>query len=200
MTGFCPLVGNGEAWSKIAYDLGIGGLTSLMFYILLVRLPDSQRRRRTKRSLAGHYKAFKEDLISTILGVGVVSYAADEVVRLMDQKAFREYFEEPVSDGQNRWHRFLNNIEAHHIRDILTTMEIFRDEISYTLNTTYIPDDKPFEFLKRLSAAIYLQKDATPEYEPVKQLSRFLWELLAGWNFVTGYRERDIVQEMIDAI
>jgi len=77
-------------------------------------------------------------------------------------------------------------------------MEIFRDEI--VLNTTDIADDEPFEFFKRLSAAIYVQKEVTPDYDPVKQLSGFLWNLLAGWDWVSGYRERDIVQEMIEAI
>ena len=122
------------------------------------------------------------------------------VKRLLDQKVFRNYFKEKVSASEERWHRFLNRLEAHHIRELLTTMEIFRDEISFVLNTTDIADDEPFEFFKRLSAAIYVQKEVTPDYDPVKQLSGFLWNLLAGWDWVSGYRERDIVQEMIEAI
>jgi len=59
----CVPLPNGDAWFKIGYDLGIGGLTSLMFYVLLVRLPDAQKRGRVKRSLSGHYLAFRKDLI-----------------------------------------------------------------------------------------------------------------------------------------
>ncbi|WKA26218.1 hypothetical protein [Bradyrhizobium roseum] len=196
----CVTLPNGGAWYKIAYDLGIGGLTSLMFYFLLVRLPEGQKRRRVKRSLSGHYRAFRKDLISTILAATEGSYDYDTVEKLLDQRAFREHFKEKVSESEERWHRFLNRLEEHHIRDLLTTMEIFRDEISFLLNTIYIADDEPFEFFKRLSAAIYAQKDVTPEYDPVKQLAGFLWNLLAGWDWVSGYRERDVVQEMIEAI
>jgi hypothetical protein len=164
----CVPLPNGDAWFKIGYDLGIGGLTSLMFYVLLVRLPDAQKRGRVKRSLSGHYLAFRKDLISTILGATEGSYDYDLVKRLLDQKVFRNYFKEKVSASEERWHRFLNRLEAHHIRELLTTMEIFRDEISFVLNTTDIADDEPFEFFKRLSAAIYVQKEGTPDYDPVQ--------------------------------
>jgi hypothetical protein len=56
----CPSVDNAEAWNKVAYDLGLGGLTSLMFYGLLVRLPDWRRRRRIKRLLSNRYRVFNE--------------------------------------------------------------------------------------------------------------------------------------------
>ena len=82
----CVPLPNGDAWFKIGYDLGIGGLTSLMFYVLLVRLPDAQKRGRVKRSLSGHYLAFRKDLISTILGATEGSYDYDLVKRLLDQK------------------------------------------------------------------------------------------------------------------
>ena len=66
--------------------------------------------------------------------------------------------------------------------------------------TTDIEDFEASEFFKRLSALIYSHKDATTEYDPVKQLSQFLWNVFAGWDWVSGYRQRDIVQDMIDSI
>src|SRR3954466_4232103 len=46
----CPLVRNPDAWKKLIYDLGVAGLTSLLFYGLLVRLPECERRSRIKRT------------------------------------------------------------------------------------------------------------------------------------------------------
>ena len=43
-------------------------------------------------------------------------------------------------------------------------------------------------------------RGVTPDYDDTKTLGRFLWEIFAGFSFVTGYRERDIIREMIDAI
>jgi hypothetical protein len=54
--------------------------------------------------------------------------------------------------------------------------------------------------LKRLSAAIYSVQDTTLGYDETKPFARFLWEVLAGWSFVTGYQERDIIEDMIEAI
>ena len=81
-------------------------------------------------------------------------------------------------------------------------MEIFRDELNFVLNNTDIPKDEPFEFMKRLSNAIYSMKDVTlgSGYDETKLLSRFLWSVFAGWDFITGYRKEDIVKKMIDAI
>jgi len=56
----CPVIANAKAWYKI-YDLAVGSVTSLLFYLLVVRLPDYQRRQRLKRSLERRYKDFRED-------------------------------------------------------------------------------------------------------------------------------------------
>ncbi len=62
------------------------------------------------------------------------------------------------------------------------------------------PSDEPFEFLKRLSTAIYFMQDKTTDYDDTKSLGGFLWRLFANFDIITGYRERDIIQEMIEAI
>jgi hypothetical protein len=43
-------------------------------------------------------------------------------------------------------------------------------------------------------------QDKTLGYDDTKSLGNFLWSLFAGFDFITGYRERDIIQDMIDAI
>ncbi len=195
--GFCP------AWEhKLIYDLGIGGLISLVFYGLLVRLPEFERRRRIKRRLRQQYRLFKKDCIATILGVVDGTYDPDLVDELLDQNKFRDYFKQKVSNSQEKWHVFLNEIRDHNLRELIVTMEIFRAEVLYVLNTTDVPNDEPFTFLKRLSAAMYsMTHTATLEYDySVKQLSRFLWEVLAGWDWITGYRQKDVVEEMIRSI
>ena len=79
-------------------------------------------------------------------------------------------------------------------------MEIFREEIQFFLNNVDIPSEKPFEFLTRLSTAIYSMQDKTLDYDDTKSFGGFLWQIFAGFDLISGYRERDIIQEMIDAI
>jgi len=105
-----------------------------------------------------------------------------------------------VALDRNRWDEFQNKLDEHYLRELLTRMEIFRDELAFVLNNTDIPKDEPFEFLKRLSAAIYSMKNVTLGYDESKPLAGFLWNVFAGWDWITGYRKEDIVKKMIDAI
>src|ERR1700730_1085819 len=92
------------------------------------------------------------------------------------------YFEEEVAPGMSRFDKFQNELDEYYLRELLTRMEIFRDELAFVLNNTDIPKDKPFEFLKRLSAAIYSMKDVTLGYDESKPLAGFLWNVFAGWE------------------
>src|SRR5216683_7786726 len=62
-TGFCPTIANAKAWNKIFYDLAAGALVSLIFYFLIVWVPDYQKRKRYKKSFSHQYQNFREDCI-----------------------------------------------------------------------------------------------------------------------------------------
>jgi hypothetical protein len=65
----CPQIPNSHAWEKIAYDLSVGGLTSIFFYWLVVRIPENAKQRRIRNSFGRHFREFKEDAIATMLMV-----------------------------------------------------------------------------------------------------------------------------------
>ena len=189
-----------NALYKVIYDLAVGSLISVFFYLLVVRLPDYQRRQRLKRGLKRHYKAFREGCIEIMLLVADHSYSAELPETLMDQNKFREYFMEKVTRDCDRWDDFQNNLNAYYLGELLTRMEILREELIFRLNNTDIPKDQPFEFLKRLSTIIYSMKHVTLGYDESKPLAAFLWEVFAGWNLITGYRKEDIIEKMIGEI
>jgi hypothetical protein len=191
----CPRAA--QAWRRVIYDLSIGSLVSLIFYWLIVRLPEYQRRQRIKRSFAGRYRRFKEDCIGVMLGVADGTYDGSLVDELIEQKKFRKYFTE---NSHERWYRFLNKLDQHSLNELKTFMEIFRDEIEFVLNTTTIPEDEPFEFLKRLSAAIRSLQDRTLGYDETKPLENFLFEVFAGFNIVSGYAKQDVIETLIASI
>jgi hypothetical protein len=175
-TGFCPVMPNAKAWNKIFYDLAVGALITLLFYLLVVRLPDYQRRQRLKKSLEKHYNDFRKDCIQIMLMVADGTYDAGFPETLVEQDKFRGYFKENVEAGMDWFDKFQNELDEYYLRELLTRMEILRDEIAFVLNNTDIPKDKPFKFLKRLSAAIYSMKDVALGYDELKPLAAFLWE------------------------
>ena len=199
-TGFCPVIANAKAWNKIFYDLAAGALVSLLFYVLVVRVPDKQKRKRLKKSLARHYRNFREDCIGLMLAVADDTYDSGLPQKLLEQEEFKNYFNQKVTPDQDRSNRFENKLDEYHLKELIKKAEIFRDEIAFVLNNVDIPSEAPFEFLKRLSAMIYSVQDTTLGYDETKPFARFLWEVFAGFSWVTGYRERDIIPEMIEAI
>jgi hypothetical protein len=196
----CPELGNAHAWQKIIYDLGIGSLISLIFYGLVVRLPERQKRLRIKRSFAKHYCDFKEDCIATMLMAADGTFEWGFHKTLIDQVKFREYFKEQVSSSQDRWDALANNLNEYHLQSLITSMEILRREIEFVLESVDIPDEKPFEHLKRLSNLIITLKNTTLDYDSSKSLCHFLWDVFAGFSFTTGYRGRDVIADMIKEI
>jgi len=201
-TRFChPALPDAKAWNKIFYDLAVGALVSVFFYLLVVRLPDYQRRQRLKRGLERHYRAFRKDCIEIMLLVADGTYLVGDPETLLEQDKFKDYFKEKVPPGdRDRWDEFQNKLNEYYLPELLTRMEIFRDEITFVLNNTDIPKDEPFEFLKRLSAVIYSMKDVTLGYDELKPLSGFLWSVFTGWDWFKGYGKEDIVKKMISSI
>ncbi|MGH6926569.1 MAG: hypothetical protein ACRED5_22810 [Propylenella sp.] len=197
---FCPWSAHAGAINRILYDIGIGGVVSLVFYLLLVTLPEYRKRRRIKRSLEKHYRMFKRDCIQSMLAVVDGTYDFDTVDALVEQARFRDYFNQPISDSQDRWHALMNNLDEYHLHEILIALEVFRDEVLFALNNTDIADDKAFEFFKRLSGIIYSIKDTQLGYDETKPFFNFLYDVFAGFSIVTGYRQEDIVERTIRAI
>ncbi len=122
--------------------------------------------------------------------------------KLSDQSEFKKFFTQPDNnDSRNiKWHAVLNGLKEYHLKELLVEMEIFMNEVAYVLNNVEINDSNVFSFFKRLSQAVYRLKNSTLDYDDVKQLSGFIWELFAGWSFIDGYHDNDIVNVMINKI
>jgi len=190
----CVRSEHADALNKIAYDIAAGSLVSVIFYYLVVRLPDFLKRTRIKRFLSAQYRAFKIDCIAIFLGLADGSYDGGLPENLLSQATFREYFH------NSRWSAVANGLQGVHLDALINRMEAFRDDILFVLNNADIGNDQSFEFFQRLSSIIYERKKADPDYDGIKSLCRFLWEMFSGWSFVDGYAKSDIVEDMIKAI
>ncbi|MER8591810.1 hypothetical protein NKH33_09425 [Mesorhizobium sp. M1182] len=198
--GVCPTSGHASAWNKLAYDTGVGVFLSLVFYWLLVRVPEMQKRKRLKKSLTTQYRMFKQDCLATMVGVTVGAFKMETVHQLMGQNEFRAFFNAQATQDQNRWDAFQNKIQPHNVSDLMIAMEVFRDEIGYVLNNVDIESDEAFDFFQRLLGAIHSVGRSTVDLDDGDRLSGFLWQMFSGWDPVKGYRDHDIVARMIEQI
>ncbi len=189
-----------HAWEKLAYDLGVGSIVSLFFYWLVVRLPENAKRRRIRHSFARHFREFKEDSIATMLMVADDTFEWGFHQELVDQKRFREYFQQKVAPDRDRWDEVHNKMTEYSLGELLTHLEILRGEILFTMGAVDIQDEKVLEFLKRLSATIVRMRNTTPDYDSMKSFGNFMWEVFAGFSMVSGYQKSDFFEDMIRAI
>ncbi len=186
--------------NTIVFDLSVGFLVTVIFYLLVVWFPDRRRKNLIKKNMKEQYRSFKEDTIVILLSACQGSYKSGLPKNLAKQVEFRKFVKEAVSESQERWHVVLNGLNDRLLKDLLVELEILMNEVSYILNNVNVEDPNVFSFFKRLSQEVYKLKNTTMEYDDVKQLSHFLWELFSGWSFIDGYREDDIVSVMIEKI
>lgn len=74
---------------------------------------------------------------------------------------------------------------------------MLNEEIRYTRNVVNLNDSEVFEFLNRLSQSIVRMESTEREYDDIKSFCGFLWSIFTGWNWVEGYRESDLIKEML---
>jgi len=185
---------------KFANAISIGILVSSIFYIIVVWLPDRARKNRIKRSLESHYRNFKKSLISEFL-IYTDSQDYGDPESLLNKDEFKRYFKIRVNESQDRWAVYLTAIESNEyaLRSLLVELEILRDELLFVLNNLEIHDENVFEFFKHFSQTIYMLKDTSGEYDETKRLSQVLWLMFTGYTFSTGYKEPDLIDQMIQS-
>lgn len=198
--GVCFRSEAAEWWNKLLYDFAAGGVITVIFYWVLVRWPEEKRRARLKRSFRAQYRAFKIACIENFLAVADGGFAANLPEELLPVEKFRAYFKERVGEGKTRWDEVANNMTDYYLAVTLSRMEILRQEIAFVMQSVDLSEDQSFDLLKRFSRAIVMQRNATNDHDAMKSFLGFFWNLFAGGDWVEGYRARDIVEEMIDAI
>lgn len=189
-----------DTGNSIIFNLSIGFLVSVFFYILVVWFPNRQRKNLIKRNFEEQYKMFKRDTIGIFLSILELGNDFDLPSKLSDVKEFRDYFKKPFCDSQNRWHGVLNGLDEYYLKNLLVTLEIFRNEVAYVLNNVEINVPEAFAFFKRLSQAVYSLKSSSFKDDEIKEFSHFVWQLFGGFSFAEGCKDHDIVKIMIKKI
>jgi len=175
-------------------------VVSLFVYVLVVRLPAWQKKKRLKAHLLRRYDDLKRQCITHFLWACGEPAASDLIEELKDLDTFREFFKTPVSVDQDRWHAVLNGMTDDYVTSIVRELDIFRSELDYALTAVEVADEKVFSFMRNFNEVLQRSRYWSDREDQLKPLSQFMWSAFAGWSFVTGYTGEDAIAEMIDAI
>jgi hypothetical protein len=187
-----------ETGNSIIFDLSIGFLVSVFFYLLVVWFPDRQRKNLIKRNFEEQYKSFRRDTISVLLTAGR-SYDYELLLKLLDHNEFSKFIQTPIDDNPHniKWYAIAQGLNEYHLKDLLVSLEIFMNEVAYVLNNIDINEPEVFAFFKRLSQAVYRLKNSTLGSDEFKPLENFILGILGGYDIIEGRRDYDIVKIMI---
>ena len=186
--------------NPIVFNLSVGYLVSLFFWLLVVYFPERSRRLILRDNLSRRYQDFRESTIQILLWASIGTHDSGLPKELCDHRRFKEFFDE---NAKEHWYAALNGLQGNkdRIDELLLELELFASEVSYVLNNVNIQDPKVHSFFKRLSENIYRLKNSTVySYDQVKYLGNFLWVIHARWSIIDGQLEDDVIHEMIDAL
>lgn len=186
--------------NQIVFDVSVGMVVSLFVYVLVVRLPAWQKKKRLKAHLLRRYDDLKRQCITHFLWACGEPAESDLIDELKDLDTFREFFKTPVSVDQDRWHAVLNGMTDEYVKSIVRELDMFRNELDYALTAIEVADEKVFSFMRNFNEVLQRSRYWSDSEDQLKPLSQFMWSAFAGWSFVTGYTGKDAIAEMIDAI
>lgn len=186
--------------NQIIFDITVGVIVGLFIYVLVVRLPEQQKRRRLRANLRRHYDELKEATILQFLWACNASASSELIEHLKDRHNFRSYFKERVTDSQDRWHAVLNGLDETKISDIVHELRQFRREVEYVMSAVDVADPQVFGFMKGLTRILSGGERWSENYDHVKALGGFTWSMHTGWDWVHGYTGKDSIADMIDRI
>ena len=183
--------------NQIAFDISVGVLVGLFVYVLIVRIPELQKRRRIRLNLTRHYDDLKEACILQFLWASNTPAESTLIRRLKNRHDFKEFFSERVSPSQDRWHAVMNGLNDAKVAALVHELAFFRGELEFALSSIDVADPQVFAFLKNLTRALHGSQMWSAEYDTVKELARFMWSVHTGWNWVDGYSSGDSIGNMI---
>ena len=187
--------------NQLLFNVSSGFIVSVIFYFIVVYLPELNRKRITKRSFQKQYTFFKETLIEIFLLSLNGTADSTKTHKLMNQENFKAFFKENKNKSQTRWLAVIQGLEENNslMKDLIVEMEIMRNEISFILNNVHIENEDIYDFFQSFSQSLYKLKNVGTEWDELKPFYRYLWGIFSGFT-PEGYKKEDLIQSMIDSI
>jgi hypothetical protein len=145
-----------DDYLEVVHTISVGFVLSSIFYLVVVYLPESHRKKIISTAFVCQYNQFRLNCISTFLILSnSQEYKNHE--NLLIRGEFRRYFKNNNKNGKNRWDEVANGIQSNefYLRELIYELRMFNEEIKYIQNTIYLGDSEVFDFLNRLSQSIH---------------------------------------------
>lgn len=187
--------------NAIVFNLAIGYLVSLMFWYLVVHLPEMRRKQVLKANLSLRYKWFKEETIKIFASAGGERFNSGQEANLQNYKGFRAFYR---ADGEAKWNAVLNgllgNIDGC-MSNFILELDFFAGEIDYSLSNLSVNRVEDHYVFRQFKESAYRFKNTHYDHSvSQKPISNFVWSVFGAWDSDNGQRDYDFMQDAIDRL
>lgn len=186
-------------YSDSFLNLSTGFAISVLFYFLIVRIPQSAQRKRLRLGLIRIYAIVRISIMREILSASKL-HDGDAEQLANDAKACRKFFDTPTDHANEGWNAMVNGLNDWHVQRIQLELQVLRDEIHYVLSKVDIEDTSLTDYLKNLSVVILEMHQLSADYDDQKTLGNFLWNLFTFFNWEKSYLSEDPVLKMFEKV
>jgi hypothetical protein len=199
---------NKELWwgdvVNIYLSLFLGFITSCFTYYLTVYLPNENRKNIVKEITLKNYLFLKKNLLRQIIwgsiekGRNDLSVDNDTIDRLLDPREFEKEFR-GGKEANEGFYAFENYFDAseENWHKVVSEIKLIRHHISPILNLYALEDLKNYDFYRRLDDIVIRMETLKYGTDDYKVISRFIFEMYAGYHKNEEYIYEDIIEEMI---
>ena len=186
-------------YSDALLNLSSGFAISVLFYFLIVRIPQSAQRKRLRRGLVGIYANVRVSIMRQILSASKL-YDEDAEKLANDAKARRKLFDTFTDHANKEWKAVVNGLDDWHVQKIQLELQVLSDEIHYVMEKIDIEDIGLTAYLKNLSVVILEMNQLSADYDDQKTWGNFLWSLFTFFDWEKSYLSEDPVLTMFEKI
>lgn len=181
-----PVLYSLHTGNSVLFALSAGYLNSLVFWIIVVAVPESRQRAVIRDGLTRSYLHFKRNTIGALVHASTLSDRQGLVEDLMDFRFFRDTFDvETFNSVEVRLHK-----SHERVHELLSELTLFAREIEHALHRMPVADDQTYRVL-RITCYNVERLRALPDDELVEQLANEPWGTLACSNKITGDLDYD---------
>lgn len=186
-------------------DILIGVIVSFIFYYIVVYFPNKKRESIIKKYYKKRIDSFKVESIEILLSTLNEGFYIDDNIKrenLLIVGNFRSFFKEKTSPTTERWDDVANGLEKNKekVFEIIGQLKTLEEESRFILNKLEINDDRVYYFLKEVSKITHNYKEYNEDGDDLKSIMSLLWQIFAGWDWISGYSEKDIFQIIYDEL
>lgn len=169
---------------EIVHNLAQDTVISLLFYYLLVYVPEKRKNDRIKKSLQMAFEDFKINTIRVFMHITKKENVdLESIKKLLKPNEFKKYF------ADDKWQEVMNGLTHNKklMHSVMQNLDILRKDFLFSLYNADISDNDMYYYIKDSAQSLAQFSYMEPEAEDMELLSEFLWNMFSKTSWIHNH-------------